>query len=276
MGPAADPGYWSGEIWNRRRNGEVYPQLLTISAVRNPQGRTEQYVGCSPTSRSSRNSSTSWSIWRILIRSRACPTACCFPIACARPCVKAQRRSQQLAVVYLDLMVFKSVNDHHGHDVGDFLLVALGQRMKDALRDGDTLARMGGDEFVVVLIDLDHSTGSLPVLQRLLAAASEAVHHQGAVCRCPPAWVSPFYPQASEVDADQLLRQGRPGHVPGQGGGKNRYVVLRHRRTVADMQEGRSEPVVRFACAGVRPRRAKSAPAWWWPSTGSWAVGAGI
>jgi diguanylate cyclase (GGDEF)-like protein len=68
---------------------------------------------------------------------------------------QALRRSQQLAVVYLDLDGFKAINDHHGHQAGDAVLMAVAQRMKQVLREGDTLARIGGDEFVAVLIDLE-------------------------------------------------------------------------------------------------------------------------
>ena len=89
--------------------------------------------------------------------------------------IQVQRRGQQLAVVYLDLDSFKSINDQHGHDVGDELLIALARRMKETLREGDTLARMGGDEFVAVFVDLDHANASLPMLDRLLKAAAEPV-----------------------------------------------------------------------------------------------------
>ena len=67
---------------------------------------------------------------------------------------QTQRRSQRLAVVYLDLDGFKAINDRHGHDIGDQLLMQLARRMRDTLRDSDTLARLGGDEFVAVLMDL--------------------------------------------------------------------------------------------------------------------------
>ena len=219
-------GYWSGEIWNRRRNGEVYPELLTISAVRDPQGRTEQYVGLFTDITQLKEQQYQLEHLAHFDSLTGLPNRLLLSDRLRQAMRQAQRRSQQLAVVYLDLDGFKSINDHYGHDVGDYLLVALGQRMKDALRDGDTLARIGGDEFVAVLIDLDHSAGSFPVLQRLLAAASEAVHHQGAVLQVSASLGVTFYPQASEVDADQLLRQADQAMYQAKVGGKNRYVVF--------------------------------------------------
>ena len=79
------------------------------------------------------------------------------------------------AVAYLDLDGFKTINDQHGHKMGDQLLIALANAMKDRLREGDTLARLGGDEFIAVLIDLDSVAGSLPMLTWLLAAAAQPV-----------------------------------------------------------------------------------------------------
>jgi diguanylate cyclase (GGDEF)-like protein len=89
--------------------------------------------------------------------------------------VQCERRHSSLAVVFLDLDGFKAVNDSHGHDIGDELLVALSHRMQAALREGDTLSRFGGDEFIVVLVDLEETEDCIPVLDRLLLAASEPV-----------------------------------------------------------------------------------------------------
>ena len=88
---------------------------------------------------------------------------------------QAQRRGQHVAVAYLDLDGFKSINDRHGHSAGDQLLIHLATTMKDTLREGDTLARLGGDEFVAVLIDLDGIDSYIPMLTRLLGAASAPV-----------------------------------------------------------------------------------------------------
>jgi len=136
---------------------------------------------------------------------------------------QAQRRQQQLAVVYLDLDGFKTINDHHGHQTGDQVLVTLAQRMKEALREGDTMARMGGDEFVAVLIDLQDTQASVPLLQRLLAAAAEPVHVGELSLQVSASLGVTFYPQAQDIDADQLLRQADQAMYQAKLAGKNRY-----------------------------------------------------
>lgn len=136
---------------------------------------------------------------------------------------QAQRHHRMLVVAYLDLDGFKTVNDQYGHDAGDHLLTALSGRMKRALREGDTLARLGGDEFVAILLDLPNVESSVPLLSRLLAAAGEVVYDNGHALRVSASLGVTFYPQAEEIDADQLLRQADQAMYQAKQMGKNRY-----------------------------------------------------
>jgi diguanylate cyclase (GGDEF)-like protein len=136
------------------------------------------------------------------------------------------RRSQQLAVAYLDLDGFKQVNDSLGHEVGDQLLVVLAGRMKQALRDGDTIARLGGDEFVAVLLDVEGPQGSAPMLKRLLAAVDMPIHLEGRDFQISVSVGVTFYPQSQEVDADQLMRQSDQAMYLAKQAGKNRYQIF--------------------------------------------------
>jgi diguanylate cyclase (GGDEF)-like protein len=136
---------------------------------------------------------------------------------------QALRRRQQLAVTYLDLDGFKAINDHHGHEVGDLVLKVVAQRMKDALRDSDTLARIGGDEFVAVLIDLEDHSASVPLLTRLLAATAQPMQVGEHTLQVSVSLGVTFYPQAQEIDADQLLRQADQAMYQAKVSGKNRY-----------------------------------------------------
>ena len=139
---------------------------------------------------------------------------------------QALRRGNLLAVVYLDLDGFKPVNDTYGHPVGDRLLAQLATRLKQALREGDTLARMGGDEFVAVLLDIETLTDSLPILERLLAAAKNPVHTDGLNLQVSASLGVTFYPQQEEIEADQLLRQADQAMYQAKQAGKNRYHLF--------------------------------------------------
>jgi diguanylate cyclase (GGDEF)-like protein len=126
-------------------------------------------------------------------------------------------------VVYLDLDGFKAVNDTHGHEEGDQLLITLTARMKQTLREGDTLARIGGDEFVAVLGDLEDVNASVPMLSRLLSAAAQPVTVNGAVLQVSASVGVTSYPQAQDVEADQLIRQADQAMYQAKLAGKNRY-----------------------------------------------------
>ncbi|MDO9227484.1 MAG: EAL domain-containing protein [Pseudomonadota bacterium] len=219
----AEQGHWSGEIWNRRKNGEIFAAMETISAVRDARGDIRQYVALftdiTPLKDHERRlehiahyDSLTGLPNRVLLADRL-----------HQAMAQALRRGQKLAVAYIDLDGFKAVNDRHGHDVGDLLLVAVAASMKQALREGDTLARLGGDEFVAVLLDLADSDTAEPLLARLLAAASEPLISGSLTLRVSASVGVTHYPQTDEVDADQLLRQADQAMYQAKLAGKSRY-----------------------------------------------------
>jgi diguanylate cyclase (GGDEF)-like protein len=133
-----------------------------------------------------------------------------------------QRRNQSLAVAFMDLDGFKAVNDCHGHNVGDELLVEVAKRMRDALREGDTLARIGGDEFIAVMVDLENIEDSEPALKRLLKVAADPVYLGGAVIQVSASIGVSLYPQ-DHVDAGLLMRHADQAMYVAKQAGKNRY-----------------------------------------------------
>jgi diguanylate cyclase (GGDEF)-like protein/PAS domain S-box-containing protein len=219
-------GHWSGEVWNRRKGGEVYPELLTISAVRDAQGQTLRYVALFADISAIKAHESQLDRLAHFDALTNLPNRVLLADRLQQAMAQAQRRQQQVAVVYLDLDGFKAINDHHGHQIGDQVLITLAQRMKEALRDGDTLARMGGDEFVAVLIDLQDPSACVPLLQRLLAAAAEPVQVDELDLKVSASLGVTFYPQTQGIDADQLLRQADQAMYQAKVAGKNRYHVF--------------------------------------------------
>ena len=139
--------------------------------------------------------------------------------------VQCQRRSRSLAVAFMDLDGFKAINDQHGHNVGDELLIKVAQRMKEALREGDTLARIGGDEFIAVMVDLENIEDSQPVLKRLLKAAAAPVTLGDYIMQVSASIGVTFYPQDS-ADADLLMRHADQAMYIAKQAGKNRYHLF--------------------------------------------------
>jgi diguanylate cyclase (GGDEF)-like protein len=130
------------------------------------------------------------------------------------------RHSRSMAVAFLDLDCFKEINDTYGHVAGDNLLIHITSRMKSALRSDDTLARIGGDEFVIVLTDLSDPSDCVPILENVLELAMEPMDINGDIVRVSTSIGVTIYPR-DDVDADQLLRHADHAMYLAKQSGKN-------------------------------------------------------
>jgi diguanylate cyclase (GGDEF)-like protein len=138
---------------------------------------------------------------------------------------QSQRQDRTLAVAYLDLDGFKPINDRHGHAIGDQFLVTLAQRMKEVLREGDTLSRIGGDEFVAVLVDLEETQDCAPILYRLLQTCAAPITAGDFTLSVSASIGVTFFPQ-DNGDADLLLRHADQAMYQAKQNGKNRYHLF--------------------------------------------------
>ena len=218
-------GHWHGEIWNRRKNGEVYAEMKTISAVRNEYGVTTHYVSLGndiTPIKEHQEQLEHIAHYDILTN---LPNRSLLSDRLSQAMLQCNRNKKSLAVVFLDLDGFKAVNDSHGHGVGDDLLIALSHRMKEALREGDSLARIGGDEFVAVLADLDKIEDCELVLERLLLATSDPIEVSDMILNVSASIGVTLYPQ-DNVDADQLLRHADQAMYAAKESGKNCYHLF--------------------------------------------------
>ena len=222
----AEKGHWYGEVWHRRKSGESYVTMQNISAVRDAKGVAQQFVALFSDITSIKAQQQQLEDLAHYDALTHLPNRVLLTDRLRQGMAQVQRRGQVLAVAYLDLDGFKAVNDLHGHQVGDRLLVALADSMRQTLREGDTLARIGGDEFVAVLLDLTDAAASAELLARLLAAVARPVQIGGANFQVSASLGVTFYPQAEAVDSDLLLRQADQAMYQAKQGGRNRYHVF--------------------------------------------------
>jgi diguanylate cyclase (GGDEF)-like protein/PAS domain S-box-containing protein len=165
----ADTGFWRGEIWNTRRNGELYLEWLTVSAVRDDDGAVTHYVGVFSDITDVKQSQEKLDHLAHHDALTALPNRLLFHDRLQHALARAAREEEQLAVLFIDLDRFKNVNDTLGHHVGDELLKQVAAALSSRLRDGDTLARLGGDEFIVLLENVDGEYGARHVADKLVA-----------------------------------------------------------------------------------------------------------
>ncbi len=163
-------GQWRGEVWNRRKNGEIYPQLLSVKAVHDEHGELTHYVAIF--SDASHIKSSEKRLWELAHHDEltGLPNRVFFRESLDRAVERTKRRGGRLAVLFLDLDRFKNVNDSLGHHAGDSLLKQAAERLRRCLRSADLVARLGGDEFVVLVDPCHEAEAAEGVARKILEA----------------------------------------------------------------------------------------------------------
>ena len=213
---------WSGELWNKRKNGEIFPELVTISAVSDINNKTQNYVALFSDITPMKQHQEQLEHIAHYDNLTNLPNRMLLADRLLHALSQSDRRKQSVAVVYLDLDGFKTINDNYGHDAGDELLIKLSRLMSKSLREGDTLARIGGDEFVAVLADIGDIHDCKLVLNRLLQSAMHPISLGKRTVQISTSVGVTIYPQ-DDVDADQLIRHADQAMYIAKQTGKNRY-----------------------------------------------------
>jgi len=169
-------GFWQGELWNRRKNGEIYPQLLTISTIYDDNGRPIRYLGVFADITQIKENQAKLEFMAHHDPLTKLPNRALAESRLEQELEQAHRHDQQLSVLFIDLDRFKQVNDSFGHLVGDELLCAVANRLSERLREGDTLGRLGGDEFILIAAPLQEKQDAAIIARDFINALSEPFH----------------------------------------------------------------------------------------------------
>lgn len=216
-------GSWQGEIWNRRKSGEIFPELLSISAVTNERGELQHYVAIFTDISAIKAHEKKLDRIAHYDALTEIPNRRLLGDRLRQAVAHARRHGQPLAVCMMDLDNFKPVNDQYGHEAGDRLLVEIAHRLKSLLREEDTVARLGGDEFVLLF----RNPEGCEVFERVLGAVRQPIHlAEGTVVVSASLGVAYLDLQAP-CDGDQLLRQADQALYQSKETGRNRFTIYR-------------------------------------------------
>ncbi len=218
-------GHWSGEIWNRRKNGEIYAQMLSASAVTDGDGVVQHYIAIFADI--SQLKAHEEELDRIAHYDplTGAPNRRLLVDRMAQAIARSNRSGLLLAVCYLDLDGFKLINDRYGHSAGDKLLVGLTESLKLVLRAEDTLARLGGDEFMLLLSDIGSPQECSLILDRILGSVSTPLEIDGNVLAVSASIGVSLYPQ-DHSDVDTLIRHADQAMYVAKDAGKNRFHLF--------------------------------------------------
>jgi diguanylate cyclase (GGDEF)-like protein/PAS domain S-box-containing protein len=168
-----DCGFWEGEIWNRRRDNEIYCEWLAINRVIDVSNEECRYVAIFTDISCVKNNELKWRDAAQYDSLTKLPNRTLLATRLDQAIAQSKICKKNFAVLYIDLDGFKLVNDKYGHDAGDALLISLANRLRECFREEDTVARVGGDEFMAILFDLQRAQTCMPMLRRILNVASE-------------------------------------------------------------------------------------------------------
>lgn len=239
-------GEWHGEIWNQRKNGEHFASMMTISAVQDIHGVAQHYVNLFTDITPLKEHQRQLEYIAHYDALTGLPNRVLLADRLKQAIAHSNRKGGSVAVVYLDLDGFKAVNDQYGHETGDQLLVNIAHRLKEVLREGDTLARIGGDEFIVVMIGLEKPTDYEIVLNRLLSVAAEPIVLNQHFLNVSASIGATLYPR-DNGDADQLLRHADQAMYIAKQAGKNCYHLFDVAKDIATKNQRESIERIRTA-----------------------------
>ena len=205
-------GTWQGEIWNRRKDGEVYPEWLNISAVKDDAGRVTHYVAIFADISERKSAASQIQHLAYYDSLTGLPNRRLLMDRLEQALTASARHRRRSALLFVDLDNFKMINDTLGHQQGDLLLEQTAKRLSSCSREGDTVARLGGDEFVVMLedlseTDLEAATQAEAVGEKILAALSQ-IYQLGASSYhvTPSIGITLFDGQKQEAAVEPLKR----------------------------------------------------------------------
>lgn len=215
-------GHWQGEIWNRRRNGELYLEWLTINTVRNDDGQVVNYVAVFSDITKRKAAEEQMLFLAHHDGLTSLPNRGLFVERLRHAIAHAHRNREKVAVMFLDLDKFKQINDTLGHHVGDQLLQVVAQRLTTCVREDDTVARLGGDEFTVILESIAN-TGDVPhVAQKIIDSLSRPMLLDGHEITVTVSVGISLYPADSE-QSDDLIKYADTAMYLAKKGGRNNF-----------------------------------------------------
>ena len=225
-------GRWQGEVQNLRKNGEPYPMRMSLASIPEADGTITHFVGIFSDNSAFRDYENRLKHLASHDMLTALPNRAAFEEVVGTAIRRARANGGRLGLLFVDLDGFKGVNDTYGHAAGDALLRTLGGRIRRCLRSGDSVARVGGDEFNVLLDDVGSDNDAARVARTLLAEIGEPVDVDGQSIALSASIGISFYPQdASEVD--ELMTHADMAMYEAKSRGRNNFQVFSRQISIA-------------------------------------------
>lgn len=240
-------GFWQGELWNRRSNGAVYPQWLNINAVHNIQGELTHYVSVAADVTNIKESEAKLRHMSQHDALTDLPNRQLFKVLLDHA-IEHTKNELHTAVLMIDLDRFKYVNETMGHQAGDQLLIQVARRLRNVIADNNLLARVGGDEFAIMIENCSNQGEAERIAMRIVSALEDAVDLDGHNFFTTASIGITLYPEHG-FDSETLIKNADTAVHQAKDGGRNNYAFYQAEQTQFIEQWVRLEPELRRALA---------------------------
>jgi diguanylate cyclase (GGDEF)-like protein/PAS domain S-box-containing protein len=217
-----EAGFWRGEIWNRRKNGEVYPEWLSINTIRNADDQITNYIAVFSDITKRKAAEDQMQFLAHHDALTGLPNRILFVERLSHAIAHARRNRKMVAVIFLDLDYFKQVNDTLGHHVGDQLLQMVAQSLTDCVRAEDTVARLGGDEFTIILEEIADAANIPAIARKIIDALSQPMTLDGKKIAITSSLGICLYPNDGE-QPDTLIKHADTAMYQAKETGRNNF-----------------------------------------------------
>lgn len=241
-----ETGQWNGEVWNRRKNGEIFAELLTINAVKNYRGEISHYVSIFADITEHKQTEEHVRHLAHYDALTNLPNRTLFNDRLGQALINAQRDNGKAAVMFLDLDRFKNINDTLGHGIGDLLLQEVAVRLTGCVRQGDTVSRLGGDEFVILLPELNDEKDARLVAQKLLNAAVFPMVLEGHELHISASIGISYYPMDG-ANAEALMKNADVAMYRAKEEGRNNFQFYHASMNARSFERLAMETSMRYA-----------------------------
>ena len=217
----AQTGVWHGEIWHKRKNGQVYPEQVTLTSIKGSGAQITHYVGVLRDITERKQLEEEVKQLAFFDTLTQLPNRRLFNDRLGQSLARAKREQASLALMFIDLDKFKPINDTYGHETGDMVLQTVARRIESCLRSSDTAARVGGDEFLVLLPDLQTGANALAVAEEIrLALEQPFVIPSGVTLQVSASIGIAIFPDHAQAEQD-LMRLGDRAMYEAKNAGGN-------------------------------------------------------
>ncbi|MGD9108733.1 MAG: diguanylate cyclase [Gammaproteobacteria bacterium] len=213
---------WQGEIWNRTKEGSIYPEWLTICVIRNQNNEPINYIGIFADITQQKAKEHKLQYLANYDGLTNLPNRILFQDRLQQAMKRAKRQNKQIALFFMDLDRFKQVNDTHGHKVGDSLLQEVSTRLKACVREEDTVSRLGGDEFTIILSEIQSREGAGKLADKIIKTINQPYKLQNIECVVGISIGIGFYPQDAKT-VNELIKLADAAMYKAKSSGRDCY-----------------------------------------------------